>query len=78
MDNAWYSWQWFAPETLAGFTWEQPLYLYGLIALPFILVARWVIRYLTNQKLPVAWVKSDIHSSRAAWVRVLPDLILII
>lgn len=76
--ESWYSWQWFAPETVAGFTWEQPLYLYGLIALPFILVARWVIRYLTNQKLPVAWVKSDIHSSRAAWVRVLPDLILII
>jgi Ca-activated chloride channel family protein len=76
MDNPWYSWQWFAPETFTAFTWEQPLYLFGLVAVPLLLLARWLIRYLTNQKLAVAWVKSDIHPSRAALVRVLPDLVL--
>ena len=39
MDNPWYSWQWFAPETFTAFTWEQPLYLFGLVALPLLLLA---------------------------------------
>jgi Ca-activated chloride channel family protein len=79
MDKAmdpWYSMTWFDPATLSGYTWQNPLFLYGLILLPVVIIIRWMIRYLFNQKLPVALVKSELRETPLTLLRFLPEFIL--
>jgi Ca-activated chloride channel family protein len=74
--NAWYSPDWFMPSTLRSFTWENPLFLYLLLAVPFLFIARWLFRYKFNQKLPVAVTQKDIHVSPINLIRLLPEILL--
>ena len=74
--DPWYSIEWFTPTVLKGFTWEQPLFLYGILGVPLLFLIRWVTRYYFNQKLPVALVKSDLKSSPLNLFRFLPEIIL--
>lgn len=74
--DPWYSIRWFSPSTLQGFTWENIPFLYALLAVPFLFIARWAFRHYFNQKLPVALVKSDLKNSPLTWIRIVPELIL--
>ena len=74
--DPWYSLEWFSPSVLKGFTWENQLFLYGLLAIPFLFIIRWLSRYYLNQKLPVALVKSDLKSSPLNLIRFFPEIIL--
>jgi len=74
--DPWYSLEWFNPSVLKGFTWENQLFLYGLLGIPFIFILRWLSRYYLNQKLPVALVKSDLKSSPLNLIRFFPEIIL--
>ena len=71
----WYSIDWFLPATWNGYTWEHPVFLYLIGAIPFLFIARWLVRYFFNQKLPVALVKSDLRTSPVTWLRFLPESI---
>ncbi len=75
--DAWYSFSWFSPNTFGAFTWANPLFLYGLLALPLAMLLRWFIRYYLNQKLPIALIKSELKSSPLTLIRFLPDLIIL-
>lgn len=74
--DPWYSISWFSPSTLQGFTWENLPFLYALLAVPFLFIARWAFRHYFNQKLPVALVKSDLKKSPLTWIRIIPELVL--
>lgn len=74
--DPWYSLSWFSPSTLQGFTWENAPFLYAILAVPLLFIARWVFRHYFNQKLPVALVKSDLKNSPLTWIRIIPELIL--
>jgi Ca-activated chloride channel family protein len=74
----WYSLEWFKPDTLSSFTWEQPIFLYLIAAVPLLFLARWLWRYQFNQKLPVALVKKEIKSSPITLVRFIPDILLML
>ncbi len=74
--DPWYSPEWFSPTVLRGFTWENPLFLYGILGVPLLFIIRWLSRYYFNQKLPVALVKSDLKSSPLNLFRFLPEIIL--
>lgn len=74
----WYSLEWFRPDTLTSFTWEQSFFLYLIIAIPLLFLARWLWRYRFNQKLPVALVKKEIKSSPITLVRFIPDMLLML
>ncbi len=76
--DPWYSVSWFAPSVLRGFVWENQWALYLIIAIPFLFVLRWVLRYFFNQKLPVALVKSELKSSPFTLIRLLPEFLLAI
>lgn len=76
LTDAWYSLTWFSPSTLNSFSWAEPLFLWSIILIPLIFIARWTFRYFFNQKLPVALVKSDLKSTPFTLVRLLPELIL--
>lgn len=78
MTDVWYSLSWFYPTTIQAFEWEQPLYLWGLVAVPILFFVRWGWRFFFNQKLPVAMVKSAYHTSPAAWLRLLPEFLFML
>ena len=62
MDSAidpWYSLRWFSPSQFSSYTWENKIYLWALLLVPVIIIIRWLTRYLLNQKLAVALVKSE-------------------
>lgn len=73
--NHW-SLDWFAPATLRAFTWSNQLFLYAIALIPILLMVRWSWRYFFNQKLPVAFAKSDLRSSSLTLIRLLPELLL--
>jgi Ca-activated chloride channel homolog len=74
--DSWYSISWFSPTTLQGFTWENKVFIYLILAVPFLFIARWVVRHYFNQKLPVALIKSDLKSSPLNWIRIFPEVLL--
>lgn len=74
----WYSIDWFMPATWRAFTWENPVFLYLLAAVPFLFLTRWLVRYYFNQKLPVALVKSDVKTSVVTGLRFVPEIIFAI
>ncbi len=74
--DSWYSISWFSPSTLQGFTWENKVFIYLILAVPFLFTARWVVRHYFNQKLPVALIKSDLKSSPLNWIRIFPEILL--
>jgi Ca-activated chloride channel homolog len=74
--DSWYSISWFSPSTLQGFTWENKVFIYLILAVPFLFIARWVVRHYFNQKLPVALIKSDLKSSPLNWIRIFPEVLL--
>ncbi|HYG02071.1 MAG TPA: VWA domain-containing protein [Chryseosolibacter sp.] len=76
--DPWYSFSWFSPATLTGYAWENPLWLYGIIAVPLLFILRWLWRYRFNQKLPVAVSTKDLKSSVANLVRLIPELVLLL
>ena len=78
MTDVWYSLHWFFPSTFNSFEWEQPLYLYLLPCVLLLFAARWLWRFFFNQKLPVAMVKSAIKSSPISWLRLLPEILLML
>jgi Ca-activated chloride channel family protein len=74
----WYSLDWFTPSTLRSFTWENPVFLYLLIAVPVFFLLRWLITYRLAQKLPVALTKRDLKFSPVIFLALLPELLLMI
>lgn len=76
--DSWYSLSWFSPTTLQGFTWENKVFLYLILAVPILFIARWVMRHYFNQKLPVALIKSDLKSSPLNWIRIFPEVVLVL
>jgi len=74
--NPWYSLNWFAPSQFSSYTWENKIYLWALLLVPVIIIIRWLTRYLLNQKLSVALVKSDLKTTPLTLIRLFPDIIL--
>lgn len=75
--DPWYSFSWFTPGTLQSYAWENPQWLYGILAIPLLFIIRWVWRYRFNQKLPVAVSTKDLRSSALNLLRLVPELILL-
>jgi len=78
MAEPWYSFDWFTPGTLSSFTWDRPLFLYLIAAIPALFLVRWLWRYRFNQKLPVAVTQKDLKSSPLTIVRFIPDILLML
>lgn len=74
----WYSLQNFSPGILQGYSWEHSIALYGLLAIPLFFIIRWIFRFYFNQKLPVAFTKSQIIANPLTLIRLLPDFIMML
>ena len=76
--SPWYSGSWFEPAILRSFSWEQPVFLWLMLAVPLIFALRWLVRYYFNQKLPVAVSARDLRNSAANLVRLVPEILLML
>ena len=76
--SPWYSVSWFEPAILLSFSWEQPFFLWLMLAVPLIFALRWLVRYYFNQKLPVAVSARDLRNSAANLVRLVPEILLML
>lgn len=74
----WFAPFWFLPSTFAQYTWENAAFLWLLAALPLLFITRWLVRHFTNQRLPVALIKSDLQSRPLTVLRFVPDLLLLL
>ena len=64
MDSvSYWSLDWLTPSTFRAFTWSNVYFLYAIALVPILLLIRWLWRYFFNQKLPVAFTKSDLKTS---------------
>jgi Ca-activated chloride channel homolog len=78
IDNPWYTFEWFMPQTLLSFTWDKPLFLYILFVIPILFFIRWILRYRYNQKLQVALEQKALKDSPTTLIRFIPDALLIL
>lgn len=74
----WYSLDWFAISSLQSYSWENPLILWAILAVPLIFIVRWLLRYYYSQKLPVAVSSRDLKSSATNLIRLLPEILLML
>jgi Ca-activated chloride channel family protein len=53
---------WLKPEVLRSYIWGNPIYLYGIIGTPILLVLRWLLYYRFRKKYKVALNKRETKS----------------
>ncbi len=79
MENStWLSSRWFRPQTLESFDWANPLWLYGLAAIPLFFLFRWLLSRRNRTKLPVALSKKDIKNDPLALLRFVPPIFFLV
>ena len=76
--TAWYSPEWFSISNLQSFSWDNPVFLWAILAIPLIFILRWLMRYYYSQKLPVAVSSRDLKSSPANLIRLIPEILLML
>ncbi len=82
MDKAgieeWFSPDWFAPQTLAGFDWANPLFLYLIPLVPLFLLLRLLFLNRIRQKLNLSIPENKGRKSMSAWLRFVPPLVFLL
>src|SRR5688572_21459420 len=76
--TAWYSLEWFSISNMQSFSWDNPAFLWAMLAIPLIFVLRWFMRYYYSQKLPVAVASRDLKSSPVNLIRLIPEILLMV
>lgn len=70
----WLSLKWFKPEVFKSFDWQYPMWFYALIAIPALILLRWLLSTQFNQKLPIALTKQNLKSDPIALIRFIPPV----
>ena len=65
----WFSIQWFSFNQFRAYTWDEPYYLYGIIAIPILFWLRVGLHSQAFQKLNISVISEDIVASSTAWLR---------
>lgn len=58
----WFSLYWFSPSALRSFVWDNPIYLYLILGIPFLFLLRWFFGGNSSQKLNLS-VKKETMSA---------------
>jgi Ca-activated chloride channel homolog len=77
-DLPWYDLTWFSAQILKGFVWDQPGWLYGIFAVPLLVLLRWVFRYFFRQRLPIAYRSDKLRGGLVPLFRFVPDVLFAI
>ncbi len=57
----WISWEWFSPELLRNFHWDNQLFLILIPAVPLLFIIRWLFYFTIREKFDVALPTSEIR-----------------
>lgn len=77
LDFPWYSLQWFNPAVIGSLTFAQPQWLYGIAALPLVLLFRWLWLSRFGNQLSLALTDSDWKATSGNnWLRFTQPLLL--
>ena len=58
---SWVSWEWFSPEVLRNFHWENSVLLLLVPAVPVLFIVRWLFYFPIRQKFDVALPASELN-----------------
>ena len=75
---SWFSFEWFSPDKLKSFDWEQPTWFYALAIIPLIFIIRWIIVRQFRHKIPIALTKKDLKSDPITYLRFIPPVFFIL
>ncbi len=65
----WFAIDWFSVSTLWGFEWANPLYLYGLLLVPSLILFNWLFTSRQKNKLGLSLTKNLLKNSNVALLR---------
>ncbi len=71
----WFDLNWFLPETLRGFEWVNPQFLWAFWLIPIVFLARWGLFLKIRQKLDVALPRKNLRSSISSFLRIIPTIL---
>lgn len=73
--DKWYSLKWVSFNTLTGFHWAEPLFLYGILAVPVLFLLRRLFHGKARQRLNVAFLPREVKTGWIQYLRHLPGLL---
>lgn len=74
----WFNFQWFQPETLQGFDWEYPIWLYLIPLIPLVMIMRWLIQLKFRQKLAAAFPDKELKWQPSSLLRFIPTVLIML
>lgn len=74
----WFSTKWYQPDTLMGFRYENPIFLYGIPAVPVLYLLRWLIHLAFRDKLDFAFPQKHVKTSPITLLRFVPSIVFIL
>jgi Ca-activated chloride channel family protein len=75
MEGNWFSLKWFTPEIWNSFDWEAPIWFYGLLLIPIIILIQWLLNLRYKKFMPVALTKKDLKSDPISLLRFFPPIL---
>lgn len=72
----WFSLDWFTWSTLRSFEWQNPYFLYGILAVPLLYLLRGLFLGRSQQRLQMAFVREDFRSSYISYLRHIPPVLM--
>lgn len=63
---------WFRPDVLAGFTWENPWFLYAIPAVPVLYMLKWALHFRFRDKIEIAFFQKKTPTDPSALARFIP------
>lgn len=73
----WVDLKWFKPETLMSFDYENPIFLYGIPAVPLLFFLRWLFHFRFRQKLEFAFPEKNVKGDWTSLLRLIPRFFMI-
>lgn len=68
----WWHLSWLRPDVLAGFTWDNVYFLYGIPAIPLFYILKWALHYRYRQRIEVAFFNRKLPTDWSALARFIP------
>lgn len=70
--NFWWNPFWFRPDVLAGFTWENPIFLYAIPAIPVFYMIKWALHFRFRERVEIAFFSKKQPKDLSALTRFIP------
>ena len=70
--DIWWHPFWLRPDVLAGFTWENPVFLYAIPAIPLLYLIKWALHFRFRERIEIAFFGKTAPTDWTALARFIP------